>query len=99
MASRKELQSKLEELLGSRNVYYQAPSKMEYPCIKYSKKKPDTKYANNKVYSRFNCYELIVIDRKPDNKVIEKLLELPYCTYDRYYTKDNLNHDVLTIYF
>ena len=99
MASRKELQSKLEELLGSRNVYYQAPSKMEYPCIKYSKKKPDTKHANNKVYCRFNCYELIVIDRKPDNKVIEKLLELPYCTYDRYYTKDNLNHDVLTIYF
>lgn len=99
MASRKELQSKLEELLGSRNVYYQAPSKMEYPCIKYSKKKPDTKHANNNIYSRFNCYELIVIDRKPDNKVIEKLLELPYCTYDRYYTKDNLNHDVLTIYF
>lgn len=99
MASRKELQSKLEELLGSRNVYYQAPSKMEYPCIKYSKKKPDTKHANNKVYFRLNYYELIVIDRKPDNPVIEKLLELPYCTYDRHYTGDNLNHDVLTIYF
>ena len=68
MASRLELQTKLEELLGSRNVYYQPPEsvKMEYPAIRYSKKKPDTKYANNKVYMKTNCYEIIVISRKPD---------------------------------
>ena len=99
MASRIELQSKLEELLGSKNVYYQPPSKMEYPCIKYSKKKPDIKRANEGVYMFTNCYELIVISKLPDNPVIEKLLELPMCAYDRNYKADNLNHDVLTLYY
>ena len=95
------LQSKLEELLGSRNVYYQPPEsvKMAYPAIRYSKKKPNTKYANNTKYSKRNCYEIIVIDRLPDNDVIEKLLELPYSAFDRHYVSDNLNHDVLTLYF
>lgn len=95
------LQSKLEELLGSRNVYYQPPEsvKMAYPAIRYSKKKPNTKHANNIKYLKKNCYEIIVIDRLPDNDVIEKLLELQYCSFDRHYTSDNLNHDVLTLYF
>lgn len=38
MGTRLELQNKLEELLGSRHVYFQPPEsvKMEYPAIKYS---------------------------------------------------------------
>ena len=37
MGTRLELQSKLEEILGSRQVYYQPPEtvKMEYPAIVY----------------------------------------------------------------
>ena len=102
MATRLELQSKLEELLGSKNVYYQPPANkvMEYPCIKYSKSKVRGRFANNKVYSLLRCYEIIVIDKKPDNPVIEKILtEIPYSSYDRPYKADNLNHDVLTIYY
>lgn len=101
MATRQQLQSKLEELLGSRNVYYQPPEsvKMEYPAIRYSKTNIRSRFANNSPYSKTNCYELIVIDRKPDNPVIDKLLELPYCVFDRHYTADNLNHDVLILYF
>ena len=101
MASRLELQEKLEELLGSKSVYYQPPEsvKMEYPAIRYSKSRIDVKRADNSIYSKNIRYELIVIDRKPDNPVIDKLLELPYCSYDRGYNADNLNHDVLTIYW
>ena len=101
MASRIELQEKLEELLGSSNVYYQPPAsvKMEYPAIRYSRKDVDKKSADNAAYTLTNCYEIIVIDSKPDNKVIEKLLSLPMCSYDRPYKSDNLNHDVLTLYF
>ena len=101
MASRLELQEKLEELLGSKSVYYQPPEsvKMEYPAIRYSKSRIDIKRADNSIYSKNIRYELIVIDRKPDNPVIDKLLELPYCSYDRVYKADNLNHDVLTIYW
>lgn len=101
MATRLELQSKLEELLGSRNVYYQPPEsvKMEYPAITYSKTNIPVTYANGSVYSKNTCYEIIVIDKKPDNEVINKLLELSYCSYDRSYKADNLNHDVLTLYY
>lgn len=98
--SREGLHEKLKELLGSNNVYYRAPASkdMKYPAIKYSKTKPDTKRANNTVYVEMDCYELIVIDYDPDNPVIKELMKLPYCSYDRNYTSDNLEHDVLTIY-
>lgn len=101
MASRLELQAKLEELLGSKNVYYQPPEslKMNYPAIVYSKSRIDTRKANNSTYSRNTRYEITVIDKLPDNPVIDKLMKLPYCSYDRLYKADNLNHDVLTLYF
>lgn len=101
MASRLELQTKLEEILGSGNVYYQAPEsiKMEYDAIRYSRKKIESTYANNAKYSKMNYYELTLIARKPDSPVIDKLLELPYCTHDRHYVSSNLNHDVFTLYY
>lgn len=101
MATRQQLQSKLEELLGSRNVYYQPPEKkkMEYPAIRYSIKDIKSTFANNTPYSFSRCYEIIVIDTMPDNPVIDKLLRLSYCTFDRHYTADNLNHDVFTIFY
>ena len=101
MASRLELQSKLEELLGSRNVYYQPPEniKMLYPAIVYSKDDIDIKYADNNNYNKINKYNIIVIDKLPDNSVINKILELPLSSYDRHYNEDNLNHDSITLYY
>lgn len=101
MATRLELQAKLEELLGSKNVYYQPPEsvKMEYPAIRYSKSKITTRKSNNATYKRNIRYDVIVIDKRPDNPVIDKLLDLPYCSYDRRYKSDNLNHDALTLYY
>ena len=101
MGTRLELQSKLEELLGVKHVYYQPPSsvKIEYPAIIYSKGKIDKDNANNTAYRFKNRYDVIVVDKHPDNAVIQKLLMLPYCSYDRYYASDNLNHDSLILYF
>ena len=101
MADRLELQSLLEELLGSRNVYYMPPEsvKMQYDAIRYSKSNIRKTYASDIAYSMKDCYELIVISKLPDNPVIKKLLELPYCSYSRHYVADNLHHDVLTIYY
>lgn len=101
MASRLELQSKLEELLGSRNVYYQPPEniKMLYPAIVYSKDDIDIKYADNNNYNKINKYNIIVIDKLPDNSVINKILELPLSSYDRHYNEDNLNHDSIILYY
>ena len=101
MANRLDLQSLLEELLGSRNVYYTPPEsiKMQYPAIRYSKKKIESVHADDSKYLMRDCYELIVISRTPDHPVIKRLLALPYCGYDRPYVADNLYHDVFTIYY
>jgi hypothetical protein len=101
MDRRLELQTKLEELLGSRNVYYQPPEslKMGYPAIRYSKSNISSRYADDVKYSNFTLYEIVVIDKRPDNEVIEKILSLPHSSFDRHYVADNLNHDLINLYF
>lgn len=101
MANRLDLQNKLEELLGSKNVYYRTPQgrEMSYPAIKYSKVQPDVKRADDIAYSTMDCYEITVIAKTPDHPVIKELLKLPYCSWDRWYPADNLEHDVLTLYY
>ena len=95
------MQSKLEELLESKNVYYQPPEsvKMEYPAIKYSVDDIDKKSANDAAYIITKRYELIVISKRPDDPVIDKLLQLPMCSFERHYISNNLNHDVFTLYY
>lgn len=101
MSQRDDLQILLERLLGSRNVYYQPPNsvKMKYAAIRYKKSDIQGRYADNFMYSHMTRYEIIVIDKEPDNPVIKKLLELPYCSYERYYPADGFHHDVLTLYY
>lgn len=101
MERRPNLQTVLEELLGSRNVYFQPPEsvKLKYPAIVYSRKKIDNKHADNTVYQQLFSYELTVIDKDPDSEIVKKVSMLPTCTHDRYFASDNLNHDVFTLYY
>ena len=101
MPSRIELQTMLEELLGSRNVYFQPPASifMQYPAIVYSRSKIENEFANDLVYKRAIAYEVVVIDKDPDSEIVEKVSFLPLCSHDRHYTADNLNHDVFTLYY
>ena len=101
MSSRIELQTKLEELLGSSNVYYQPPGnqKISYPAIVYSLDDIKCTSADDIAYLQTRCYEIILIDKKPDNAAINKILNLPLCNFDRHYVANNLNHDVFTLYF
>ena len=100
MADRLSLQRTLEELLGSPNVYYQPPASlvMKHPAIRYSKKAINCEHANDKPYLWGDAYEIIVIDGKPDNPVINKILKLPYSSFVTHYVADNLNHDVLNLH-
>lgn len=101
MGTRMDLQVLLETLLGSTNVYYQPPEtlKINYPAIIYSKLRIDTEKADDSTYLKNTRYNIIVVDKKPDNPVIDKLLGLQYCSYDRHYISDKLNHDSLTLYY
>lgn len=100
MANRLDLQATLEEILGSREVYFQPPAtvQMRYPAIVYSRKSIDNAHANNGVYKQDHCYELTVIDKNPDSDVVRRVSELKLCRFDRHYKTDNLNHDVFTLY-
>lgn len=99
--SRDKLQVMLEELVGSRNVYFQPPPSitMKYPAIVYSRKGIKNTFADDSVYTQAYPYEIIVIDKDPDSAIVEKVSTLPMCEFDRHYTSDNLNHDVFTLYF
>lgn len=101
MGSRLDLQTKLETLLGSKNVYYQPPAsvRMNYPAIVYSRSNIENRHADDDVYMQAYFYEVIVIDEDPDSEVIENISKLPGCRFDRHYTSDNLNHDVFTLYY
>lgn len=101
MGRREQLHEKLKKLLGSNHVYYQAPEdlKMEYPCIRYSKSNIVSTHADNIKYANNDRYEIIVISKLPDNAVIGKILEFPYSLHDRHYVSNNLNHDVIILYF
>lgn len=101
MATRLALQKKLEELLGSKNVYYEPPEnlKLDYPCFVYMLDDVYRRSADNIGYTIQNRYRITLIDRLPDNPVRDKLLELPRCEFDRPYKSDNLEHYVFTIYW
>lgn len=101
MASRLELQTLLEDILGSRNVYYQPPAtvQMRYPAIVYSRNDFENFFACNGVYGQTVAYSVTVIDKNPDSVIVEKVSKLPLCSFDRHYVAENLNHDVFTLYF
>lgn len=101
MAQRLELQSLLVDVLGSPNVYFQPPPnvKMVYPCIVYRRDFANTEFADNKPYRRMKRYQVMIIHEDPDNDIQEKIAELPMCTFDRFFTADNLNHDVFNLFF
>lgn len=102
MADRLELQSELEELLGSKNVYFNPPEtlKMKYPCIRYSLENPYTRHANNNVYMLVHKYEGVIIDRNPDSIIAESMLNaFQMCSLGSPYPADNLNHFPFTLYY
>lgn len=98
--NRENLQTILEEVLGSKNVYYQPPPSlvMKYPAIVYSRNVIYNAYASDKIWKQDYSYELTVIDKNPDSEIVDKVSRLPRCKHDRHYVSDNLNHDVFTIY-
>lgn len=101
MSRRIELQELLEKLLGSENVYFQPPTnkKMQYDCIRYSRIKIKPDYADNIPYNLHDCYQVIAIYKDPDSDLPHKIAMLPMCSHNSYYTADNLNHDVFTLYY
>jgi len=99
--TRLEIQSMLENTLGSRNVYYQPPSSIQikYPAIVYSLEGMTNNHASNGVYLTKKAYKVIYIDSNPDNEMVSVLNNIIRSTFNSYYVSDNLHHYAYTIYF
>lgn len=96
---RLELQALLKEIVD--NVYFQPPPnvRLVYPCIVYARDNADVSYADNKPYRRTKSYTVTVIDRNPDSDIPDQVAALPLCSHNRFFTSNDLNHDVYTLYF
>ena len=101
MGDRLGLHELLTVILGTSNVYFQAPStpSMKYPCIVYERNYTTVKTANDKPYIYRKRYKLTVIENDPDSLIPDKVATLPLCSFDRHYTVNNLIHDVYNIYY
>lgn len=98
---RTELQKLLESKLGSKNVYFQPPEsvKLKYPCIIYSLNRLYNNFADDGVYLQSRGYMVTVLDKNPDSPIMDAVSQIPQCTFDRFYTVDNINHWAFTIYY
>ena len=101
MGLRLDLQTLLEDLLSSENVYFQPPAnvQMQYPCIVYKRDDISTAFAGNLPYRLTKRYLVTVIDRNPDSVIPDKVASLPMCLFNRSFAKDGLNQDVFILYF
>lgn len=72
---------------------------MSYPAIVYERYDYDKLYADDVTYRKIPAYQVTIIDANPDSEIVEKVADLPFCSFDRHYESDNLNHDVFTIYY
>ena len=100
-ARRVELQRILEEILGSKNVYFQPPEnvKLKYPCIIYQLGAGLRTPADNKKYLYYQGYTVTLITKDPDTDIPDKLLDLQYCSLERPFIAENLYHWVFFIYY
>lgn len=95
------LQNQLEMIPGVKKVYFQPPAsvRMEYPCIRFSKGRPKTLRADDKVYQFVQGYELIVIETNPDSKIAQYIIEnFQMAEINTAYVSNNLYHTSITLY-
>jgi hypothetical protein len=99
MGQRLELHELL--LAMTSNVYFQPPLNvnLQYPCIVYHRDFADTKFADDEPYNHTKRYQIMVIDRDPDSEIPDKVAALPMSLFNRFFTADDLNHDVYNVYF
>ena len=84
------------------NVYFQPPNNLQikYPCIVYNKRIVDTKYADDKVYSMTQRYEVITMSQDPDSAIAQQIINtIPYCTISSTFVVDNVYHTTLRLYY
>lgn len=99
MGQRLDLQTVLEGITP--NVYFQPPRNLDisYPCIIYARDYANTEFADNAPYNILKRYQVTVVERNPDSSLPDEVAKLPTASFSTHFTKDNLHHDVYTLFF
>lgn len=104
MDRRPQLHQILKSLFdGESHVYFQPPENVRliYPCIVYKLIDIPIGYADNLAYLQKRKYQLTVIDRDPDSKLRENVLNSLGKKFggrfERPFVADGLNHYVFRI--
>ena len=101
MKTRLEVQTMLENILGSSNVYFQAPPNtgMKYPCIVYRFSNFNNMNADNKPYVMTGRWEIHHMYKSIKNDIkMTMLFAAPYVPFDRRILTDGVYNDYYTIY-
>lgn len=99
--SRTDLHAILEGINGVNDAWFQedGTKKLNYPVIVYARHDSFARYADNIKYVFKKRYTVTVIDRNPDSLIPDLVEQLPFTTFDRFYTTAGLNHFVFNLYF
>ena len=97
---RLKLSAILHDILGTDEVYFEPSEsiRMKYPAIVYERSDIVIKHADNVPYLRNDKYSITFIRKDADNPILDKLLTLQHCKYDRPFKQNGLYHDIFTIY-
>lgn len=95
------LKKVLEEILGSKEVYFQPPPniKMEYPAIIFEREDIQNTFADNLVYRQAIAYKVTVMDKNPDSEIVKRVSQIPTARYVQFFVTNNLNHDIFIIFY
>lgn len=98
---RLSLHNQLVSLLESDNVYFQPPASiiLKFPCIIYKLDAMEGVHANGRRYLGTKRYLVTVVDRNPDTLIPDKILNLPYSTFEDHLAIDNLNHYICSLHW
>lgn len=96
------LQTELESILGSDQVFFQPPDNVSltYPCIVYSWSKGSTMHADSRPYLFVPLYDITVIEKDPECPISVRVGKtLRGASYDRGWIIDNLYHNNFVVNF
>ena len=102
MKGRMTIHNRLLGVLGKPNVYFQPPenTKIRYPAIIYKLSDYNHRQANNHNYVNSERYTVTYIHKDPDIDLTDEMSKaFSMCRFDRRYEKENLYHDVYSIYY
>lgn len=101
--TRRELSQDLKKVLpGISHFYFSPPNgtQLQYPCCIYKLVGDNKFYADDIPFFRAKRYTVTIIDQNPDSEFSDQLIAgFPYCTLDRPFTMDNMNHFVHTLFY